>query len=49
MLTLPEPDWSKAEGHWQRATAKGVVNGEDPEGPMKRDETIAVLGRLGLV
>lgn len=47
--TLPEPDWSKAEGHWQRATSKGIVNGEDPEGPMKRDETIAVLGRLGLV
>lgn len=46
---LPEPDWSKEEGHWQRATSKGIVNGEDPEGPMKRDETIAVLGRLGLV
>lgn len=49
MLTLPEPQWSQEEGHWQRATSKGIVNGEDPEGPMKRDETIAVLGRLGLV
>lgn len=46
---IPEPDWSKQEGHWERATKAGVVNGEDPERPMKRDEVIAVLGRKGLV
>ena len=47
--TLPEPDWSKKEGHWQRATEAGIVDGSSPERPMKRDEFIAVLGRKGLL
>lgn len=47
--SLAEPDWSKREGHWQRATAAGVVDGTDPERPMKRDEVVAVLGRKGLL
>lgn len=47
--TLPEPDWSKTEGHWQRATAAGTVDGTSPERYMKRDEVIAVLGRKGLL
>lgn len=46
--TLPEPDWSKKEGHWAAAIAAGVVVGS-PERPMKRDEVIAVLGRKGLL
>lgn len=45
----PEPDWSKAEGHWQRAAAAGVVDGIEPERPMKRCEVVAVLGRKGLL
>ncbi len=45
--TLPEPEWSQNEGHWARATASGTVNGQNPEGVMKRDEMIAVLGRMG--
>lgn len=45
----PEPDWSKKEGHWQRATAAGVVDGTEPERSMKRDEVVAVLGRKGLL
>ena len=45
--TLPEPEWSKKEGHWQRATEAGIVDGSSPERPMKRDEVIAVLGRIG--
>lgn len=47
--SLAEPDWSKKEGHWQRATAAGVVDGTDPERPMKRCEVVAVLGRKGLL
>lgn len=47
--TLPEPEWSKKEGHWQRATEAGIVDGSSPERPMKRDEVIAVLGRKGLL
>lgn len=47
--TLPEPDWSKGEGHWQRATLAGIVNGESPEGIIKRDEVAAILGRKGLI
>lgn len=47
--TLPEPEWSKKEGHWERATEAGIVDGSSPERPMKRDEFIAVLGRNGLL
>ena len=47
--TLAEPEWSKEEGHWQRATEAGIVDGTGPERPVKRDEFIAVLGRKGLL
>lgn len=47
--TLAEPTWSKNEGHWQTAIDKGIVNGGSPEGLIKRDELIAVLGRKGLI
>ena len=47
--TLPEPLWSKTDGHWARATAAGIIDGTSPERPMKRDEVIAVLGRKGLL
>lgn len=45
----PEPEWSQAEGHWQTATEKGVVDGKNPEGYAKRDEVMAILGRLKLL
>lgn len=44
-----EPDWSKKEGHWQRATEKKITDGREPERAAKRDEVIAWLGRLGLL
>lgn len=47
--TLPEQDWSVREGHWAKATESGVVNGEAPEGYIKRCEVAAVLGRKGLL
>lgn len=47
--TLPEPKWSVDEGHWGKATTSGVINGKSPEGFIKRDEVIAILGRKGLV
>lgn len=46
--TLPEPEWSQRQGHWQAATLAGVVDGTEPERAVKRDELAAVLGRLGL-
>lgn len=46
---LPEPKWSIDEGHWGKATTSGVINGKSPEGFIKRDEVIAILGRKGLV
>ena len=49
VATLPEPDWSKEEGHWARAISAGLVDGTAPERAMKRDEVIAVLGRKGLL
>lgn len=47
--TLAEPDWSKQEGHWAKAKQRGLVDGTGPERPVKRDEFIAVLGRLGFL
>ena len=47
--TLDEPAWSKNEGHWAKATKAGIVDGSNPERPMKRDEVIAVLGRKNLI
>lgn len=47
--TLAEPTWSRNEGHWQTAIDKGIINGGSPEGLIKRDELIAVLGRKGLI
>lgn len=47
--TLPEPEWSQKEGHWARVVDEGIVNGGNPEGYIKRDEVIALLGRRGLV
>lgn len=47
--TLPEPNWSQQEGHWQLAKATGTINGDSPEGLLKRDELAAVLGRKGLL
>ena len=47
--TLAEPAWSKQEGYWAKAAANGIVDGTSPERPAKRDEMIAILGRLGLL
>lgn len=47
--TLSEPEWSIREGHWARAKNNGTINGGNPEGLIKRDEVIAILGRRGLV
>ena len=46
---LPEPEWSRKQGHWGKATLKGIVDGQEPERPVKRDELAAVLGRLGVL
>jgi len=46
---LPQPAWSQLEGYWQQAVNAGLVNGGSPEGLLKRDEFIAVLGRRGLL
>lgn len=45
---LPEADWSRQEGHWQRAEQTGVLKGS-PERYVRRDELAAVLGRKGLL
>ena len=46
---VSEPEWSKKQGHWEKATLKGIVDGQEPERPVKRDELAAVLGRLGVL
>ena len=47
--TLPEPEWSKAEGAWAAAIAKGITDGTAPERPVKRCEAMAWMDRLGLL
>lgn len=44
-----EPEWSRKEGHWASAIKKKIVDSDTPEGLMKRDELIAILGRAGLL
>lgn len=46
---VAEPEWSRKQGHWEKATLKGIVDGQEPERPVKRDELAAVLGRLGVL
>lgn len=46
--SLPEPEWSKNEGHWGKAVSKKFVNGGAPEGLIKRDEVVTLFGRVGL-
>lgn len=46
---LPESEWSKKEGWWERATERGVIDGTNPRGNLTREQFIAVLGRLGLI
>lgn len=45
----PEPDWSKKEGYWDAATQQGIVNGQSPQGYIRRCELTAVEGRMGLI
>lgn len=47
--TLPEPEWSQAEGHWQQAAEAGILDGTAPERYVRRDELAAVLGRKDLL
>ena len=46
--TLPDDDWSKKEGWWEKAQEAGVSDGSSPVRHMKRNEVMAILGRLGL-
>lgn len=47
--TLPDDDWSKEEGWWEKAQEAGVSDGTSPVRHMKRNEVVAILGRLGLL
>lgn len=47
--TLPDDDWSKEEGWWEKAQEAGVSDGSSPVRHMKRNEVMAILGRLGLL
>ena len=47
--TLPDDDWSKKEGWWEKAQEAGVSDDTSPVRHMKRNEVVAILGRLGLL
>lgn len=37
------------EGYWKLAMDKNIVDGKRPEAPIKRDEVITILGRVGVL
>ena len=45
---LPTPDWAVKEGSWKKAESMNIIHG-DPERLIKRDESVAILYRLGLL
>lgn len=45
----PESAWSVEEGAWRKARERDIVNTEQPQAFIKREEMIAVLDRLGLI
>lgn len=47
--TLPDDEWSRQEGWWEKAQEAGVSDGTSPARHMKRNEVVAILGRLGLL
>lgn len=47
--TLPDDEWSEKEGWFKKAHELGISDGSDPVRRMKRNEVMAVLGRLGLL
>ena len=47
--TLPDDEWSEKEGWFKKAHELGISDGSDPVRHMKRNEVMAVLGRLGLL
>lgn len=44
----PEPHWSQKEGHWQRATEAGIVDGTRPRSSMTRAEVVTTMARAGM-
>lgn len=47
--TLPDDEWSQKEGWWEKAKEAAVSDGSSPVRHMKRNEVVAILGRLGLL
>lgn len=47
--TLPDDEWSEKEGWFKKAHELGISDGSDPVRHMKRNEAMALLGRLGLL
>ena len=47
--TLPDDEWSEEEGWFKKAHELGISDGSDPVRHMKRNEVMAILGRLGLL
>lgn len=47
--TLPDDEWSEKEGWFKKARELGISDGSDPVRHMKRNEVMAILGRLGLL
>lgn len=43
------PNWVEKEGHWKTAIEKKIVTSNTPEGHLKRDEMVSILGRMGLL
>ena len=40
-------EWAKQS--WAKASAKGIVDGSNPQEPATREQVIVILDRLGLI
>lgn len=43
---IDQSEWSKAEGHWDKAKANGVIDGTRSRAFITREEVLAILGRV---
>lgn len=47
--SLKESEWSQKEGNWQALNDAGITDGSAPCRSITREETAAILGRMGLI
>lgn len=47
--SLPQPDWSKDAGFFDKALSDKIIGSNTPRGLVRRDELMLILGRLNVL